>query len=69
MEPLSPPLAVGRAITPFILARVNQITGGASLEANIALVNNNARVGADIAVALAERRVGDASHICDASHT
>lgn len=42
----------GKAITPFVLARVNQLTEGASLKANIALVKNNAQVGAEMAVAL-----------------
>lgn len=42
----------GKEITPFILKRVNELTDGASLEANIALVMNNAKVGAEIAVAL-----------------
>jgi len=41
----------GKEATPFILARVNEITGGASLRANIALIKNNARLGAAIAVA------------------
>ena len=39
-------------LTPFLLARVVEATGGASLRANIALVRNNARVAAAIAVAL-----------------
>ncbi len=43
----------GKDTTPFILAMVNEITGGASLKANIALVENNARLGAEIAVAYA----------------
>ncbi|XP_031479225.1 pseudouridine-5'-phosphate glycosidase isoform X2 [Nymphaea colorata] len=47
---------VGNAATPFLLFRVNELTGGASLAANIALVKNNARVGAEIAVALASLR-------------
>ncbi|CAA0805834.1 indigoidine synthase A family protein [Striga hermonthica] len=42
----------GSAETPFLLARVNELTGGASLLSNIALVKNNARVGAQIAVCL-----------------
>ena len=46
----------GRAVTPFILQRVAEMTGGDSLRSNMALVKNNARVGADIAVAIAERR-------------
>ena len=43
----------GAAVTPFLLQRVQQLTGGASLAANIALIQHNAAVGADIAVALA----------------
>ncbi|MGH6960751.1 MAG: pseudouridine-5'-phosphate glycosidase [Dongiaceae bacterium] len=43
----------GKAATPFLLARVNAITGGDSLRANIALVKNNARLGAAIAAAYA----------------
>ena len=41
----------GKAITPFLLARVEQLTGGESLAANIELVCNNARLAALIAVA------------------
>lgn len=43
----------GKAVTPFLLQRIFDLTGGASLEANIALVMNNARLGAAVAVALA----------------
>ena len=43
----------GRDVTPFILKRVAEMTGGDSLRSNIALVRNNARIGADIAVAIA----------------
>ncbi|CAJ1978206.1 unnamed protein product [Sphenostylis stenocarpa] len=46
----------GSAETPFLLARVNDLTGGASLAANVALVKNNALVGAKVAVALAQIR-------------
>lgn len=46
----------GNAETPFLLARVNELTGGASLSSNIALVKNNALVGAQIAVALTRLR-------------
>jgi pseudouridine-5'-phosphate glycosidase len=42
----------GRA-TPFLLARIVELTGGASLAANVALVKNNARLGARIAGAYA----------------
>jgi len=47
---------VGAAITPFLLGRIGQLTGGESLAANVALIKNNARVGAEIAAALAARR-------------
>ncbi|XP_045831840.1 pseudouridine-5'-phosphate glycosidase isoform X1 [Trifolium pratense] len=46
----------GNAQTPFLLARVNELTGGASLASNIALVKNNACIGAKVAVALAQLR-------------
>lgn len=42
----------GKALTPFLLDRILAATGGRSLRANIALVENNARLAADIAVAL-----------------
>jgi pseudouridine-5'-phosphate glycosidase len=41
----------GKHVTPFLLKRLAEITEGKSLKANIALVMNNARVAADIAVA------------------
>jgi pseudouridine-5'-phosphate glycosidase len=43
----------GRELTPFLLARVSTLTGKNSLRANLALLENNARVGARIAVAVA----------------
>jgi pseudouridine-5'-phosphate glycosidase len=46
---------IGKALTPFLLARINDLSHGESLTANIALVRNNAAVAAKIAVALAER--------------
>ena len=39
----------GKEATPFLLGRIVEITGGASLAANIALVKNNARLGAQVA--------------------
>ena len=42
-----------KAVTPFLLQRMFELTQGRSLVANIALVLNNARLGAAIAVALA----------------
>lgn len=43
----------GAATTPWLLERVATLTGGRSQEANVALLRNNARVAATIAVALA----------------
>ena len=42
----------GKALTPFLLDQIRQITDGASLNANKALVRNNAVLAADIAVAM-----------------
>jgi pseudouridine-5'-phosphate glycosidase len=42
----------GRAVTPFLLERMRQLTGDASLRANEALLVHNARAAAQIAVAL-----------------
>jgi pseudouridylate synthase len=41
----------GKDITPFLLGRIVELSGGRSLDTNIALVRNNARLGAAIAVA------------------
>lgn len=43
----------GKETTPFLLKRVVELTGGESLETNIALVLNNAKLGAQIACAYA----------------
>lgn len=43
----------GRDITPFLLSRMAERSGGATLRTNIALLENNARVATGIAVALA----------------
>lgn len=42
----------GKAVTPFLLGRIKALTEGRSLATNIALVRNNARVGAQLALAL-----------------
>ena len=42
----------GRDLTPFLLARMSEQSQGATLRANIALLENNARVAADIARAM-----------------
>ena len=44
----------GKETTPFLLARVAQITGGNSLASNIRLVYNNAKVAAQTAAAMAK---------------
>ena len=44
----------GKAITPFLLERVSRSTGGESLRANVALLENNARVAAELAAAMRE---------------
>lgn len=43
----------GKDVTPFLLAEIVKATKGRSLQANIALVKNNAKVAAEIAVAYA----------------
>src|SRR5688572_22288434 len=45
----------GKELTPFLLARINELSGGQSLKANIALIKNNAALAARIAVELARR--------------
>ncbi|WP_141730753.1 pseudouridine-5'-phosphate glycosidase [Oligoflexus tunisiensis] len=47
----------GKAVTPFLLKNIVERTQGRSLKSNIALVKNNARVGARLAVSVA---AGDA---------
>ena len=44
----------GKETTPFLLARVKELTGGDSLESNIALVYNNAKVAAQLSLELAK---------------
>ena len=44
----------GKETTPFLLDRIQRITGGDSLASNIALVKNNAALSASIAVAMAK---------------
>ena len=42
----------GKKVTPFLLTRIKELTEGRSLATNIALVKSNARVGAELAVAM-----------------
>lgn len=44
----------GKAVTPFLLEALVRLTQGRCLKANVALIKHNARLGAAIAVALAE---------------
>ena len=46
---------VGAAVTPFVLGRIGEATAGRSVPANLALAENNARVAAEIAVAVSGR--------------
>ena len=43
----------GKETTPFLLAKIKDLTGGSSLDSNIQLVFNNARLAAKTAVELA----------------
>ncbi len=43
----------GQALTPFLLGRISQLTGGKSLRSNLALLLNNARLAAEIAKQMA----------------
>jgi pseudouridine-5'-phosphate glycosidase len=43
---------VGAAVTPFVLGRIGEATAGRSVPANLALAEHNARVAAEIAVAM-----------------
>ena len=45
----------GKEITPFLLSQMSERSGGRTLAANIALLENNARVAASIAVAMNQR--------------
>lgn len=47
---------VGAAVTPFVLGRIAAATDGKSVPANLALAENNARVAAEVAVAIADSR-------------
>lgn len=45
---------MGRDVTPFLLARMSELSSGVTLNANIALLQNNARIAAQIARALTD---------------
>ncbi|MCX7861297.1 MAG: pseudouridine-5'-phosphate glycosidase, partial [Chloroflexus sp.] len=44
----------GPAVTPFLLAAMAEETSGESIETNIALLRNNTRVAAEVAVRVSE---------------
>lgn len=44
----------GHAVTPFLLKRIRELTGGTSLAINLALIKHNASIGAQIAVELSK---------------
>ena len=44
----------GSALTPYLLAKMNDLSGGESLKANLALLRNNAAVAAQIAAQIPE---------------
>lgn len=46
----------GKAVTPWLLGRIVELTDGKSLTTNQALINNNARLAADLAVALTQAK-------------
>ena len=46
----------GKEVTPYLLAKVKDITNDSSLDSNIKLVYNNARLGAQIACDLCKNR-------------
>lgn len=50
----------GKALTPYLLAQLAEITGGRSVEANLALLENNARVGAEIAGSISRKLAAEA---------
>ncbi len=43
----------GAAVTPYVLSAISKATGGASVRANLALAENNARIAAELAIVLA----------------
>ena len=46
----------GKDVTPFLLARIVELTDGKSVDANVALVLSNARLAAELAIALGDLR-------------
>ena len=48
---------MGKDVTPYLLQRIYELSDGRSLAANIALVENNARLAAQIATEIAQETV------------
>ncbi|MBT7818956.1 MAG: pseudouridine-5-phosphate glycosidase, partial [Chloroflexi bacterium] len=48
---------VGQAVTPFLLKRVSELSGGKSLRANLGLLKNNAKVAAQVALAFSTSNI------------
>jgi pseudouridylate synthase len=48
----------GQKLTPFLLSRISELTGGKSLHSNLALLLNNARLAAQIAEAMSGKKKG-----------
>ncbi len=57
----------GKEVTPFLLARLHDLSDGRTIEANVALLESNARVAAEIACAYADTDSGPASDSDSAS--
>ena len=53
----------GKDITPFLLDTIQHLTEGRSLESNVRLVYNNARLAAEIAIAYATAISASGNHI------
>ena len=49
----------GKRVTPFLLARLTELSGGRTLKANVALLEHNARLATDLAKALADDQAGE----------
>ena len=47
---------IGQAVTPFLLEKMSEITGGESLRANLGLLLNNATIASQIAQVINPRR-------------
>ena len=47
---------VGPAATPWLLRRINELTAGRSLQANVSLLKNNGRIAGQIAASLTTGR-------------